>query len=374
MVESYWQGSKDVFLAGVRAKFDAVEDQAAKSLKALQDYSLVGSSGLVSGLFTKVSNITTDGDRAVWRHIGVAGINGNGPGGLGRRKAGGAYPQMNYIRGYETAVYNPDDQPSGEIIVPDERNGSEDAAYKFAINRAEKLMQGIVRQNIADLFELWNLAWTLPTSYPDNFFAKGNQGLDQNLTALNEYFISTQHAIANAAATVSNAIVQSSVMAPFSDLAYYTAKEQGATIVDDVNKQMPMFGGKTTAIVPPANGLIRLAQEINKSEWKTKVSDNDINVMEGLLNDIKSSPFLLQSSYLASTSYKNAWYLVDETVRDPEVGTGLVQVVFTPLSSDVERRQSIDSIAYKVKEMYMYGWVDWRNVIGSKGDSSAYTN
>jgi hypothetical protein len=61
-------------------------------------------------------------------------------------------------------------------------------------------------------------------------------------------------------------------------------------------------------------------------------------------------------------------------VRDPEVGTELVQVVFTPLSSDVERRQSIDSIAYKVKEMYMYGWTDWRNVLGSKGDSSTWTN
>ena len=374
MVEQYWQGSKDVFLAGIRAKFDAVEDQAAKSLKALQDYSLVGSSGSTTGLFTKVSNITADGDRAVWRHIGVAGINGTGLGGLGRRKAGTSYPNGEYIRGYETAVYNPDDQFALEIVVPDERNSSEEAAYKFAIARAEKLMQGIVRQNIGDLFEIWNLAWTVPTSYPDNFFAKGNQGLDQNLTALNEYFISTQHALANGATTISNAIVQASVMAPFSDTAYYTAKEQGATFVDDVNKQMPMFGGKTTAVVPPSNGLVRLAMEINKSEWKTKVSDNDINVMEGLLNDVKSSPYLLSSAYLASTSYKFAWYLVDETVRDPEVGTGLVQVVFTPLSSDVERRQSIDSVAYKVKEMYMHGWVDWRNVLGSKGDSSTWTN
>lgn len=374
MVESYYQGSKDVFLAGIRAKFDAVEDQAAKSLKALQDYSLVGTSAMVSGLFTKVSNITTDGDRAVWRHIGVAGLNGTGPGALGRRKAGTTYPAANYIRAYETAVYNPDDQPSAEIIVPDERNGSEVTEYKSAINRAEKLMQGIVRQNVADLFELFNLAWTIPTSYPDNFFAKGNKGLDNNNTALNEYLISTQHAIANAGATVSNAIVQSSVMAPFSDLAYYTAKEQGATFVDDVNKQMPMFGGKTTMVCPPANGLPRLAMEINKSEWKTKVSDNDINVMEGLLNDVKSSPYLLQSQYLASTSFKNAWHLIDESTRDPEVGTGFVQVVFVPLSSDVERRQSIDSIVYKVKEMYVHGWVDWRNILSSKGDSSTYTN
>lgn len=374
MVESYYQGSKDVFLVGARAKFDAVEDQAAKALRALQDYSLVGTSGMVSGLFTKVSNITPDGDRAVWRHIGVAGLNGTGAGGLGRRKAGTVYPSANYIRGYETAVYSPDDQWAAEIVVPDERNGSEDTAYKTAINRAEKLMQGIIRQNISDLFEIWNLAYTLPSSYPDVFFAKGNKGLDGNATVLNEYFISTQHALANGATTISNAIVQSGVMAPFSDTAYYTAKEQGATFVDDVNKQMPMFGGKTTLICPPANGLPRLAMEINKSEWKTKVSDNDINVMMGELNDVKSSPYLLQSQYIASTSFKNAWYLVDETVRDPEVGCGLVQVVFVPLSSDVQRRQELDSIVYKVKELMVQGWVDWRNVLGSKGDSTAYTN
>jgi hypothetical protein len=260
------------------------------------------------------------------------------------------------------------------FVVPEERDVKEAKQYKSVLNRAQKLLYEIDRRNIADIFELFNLAFTVPTSYPTNFFAKGNNGLTGANTALNEYLISTQHARADAGTTVSNAVTSSGNSLAFSDAAYYTAKEQGATFVDDIGKSMPMFGGHTTAVVPPSNGLVRLAMEINGSEWKTKVSDNDINVMEGLLNSVKSSPYLLQSYYVASTSNKFAWFLVDDTVRDPEVGTGLVQIAFVPLETRTERQQSEDSLVYKVKEEYVYGWTDWRNFLGSKGDGAAYSN
>jgi len=367
MIEPLYQGSKDVFLVGVRADFDAVEDQALKSTRALQDWSLLGTNGNAGGLFTKVSNISTDGDRAVWRDVGTTGVQK-----LGNRRAGTAYPEATFIRSYETAVFDPDNQTASRFIVPEERDAKEAAKYKTVLNRAQKLLYELDRQNVADPFEIFNMAFTLPTSYPTNFFAKGNKGLDANFTALNEYLISIQHARADAGTTISNAVVGSGLALAFSDSVYYTAKEQGATIVDDIGKPMPMFGGHTTVVVPPSNGLIRLAKEINGSEWKTLTMNNDINVLQGLMTDVKSSPYLLSSYYTPSIANTSAWFLIDDTVRDPEVGTGLIQIDFVPLQTRVEREQSVDSIVYKVKQTKVYGWTDWRNILGSKGNGAAY--
>lgn len=369
MIEPYYQGSKDVFLVGVRADFDAVEDQALKATRALQDWSLIGANGNVQAMFTNVSNVTNEGGRSVWRNIGTSGVQA-----LGRRSAGTPYPAATFLRTYETQVYNPDNQDAAEFVVPEERGDSEKTEYKEVLNRAQKLLYEIDRINVADIFELWNLAFTVPTSYPDRFTAKGNRGLDGNYTALNEYLISIQHARADGGTTISNAVQSSGNAAAFSDPNYYAAKEQGATLVDDTGKPMPMFGGHTTAIVPPANGLVRLAREINGSEWKTLSNNNDINVLQGLLNDVKSSPYLLNSYYVSGVSNKKAWFLVDDTVRDPELGTGLVRIAFVPLQTRTQRQETIDSIVYKVKQQYAYAWVDWRNVIGSKGDGLAYSN
>ena len=368
-VEQLYQGSKDVFLVGVRADFDAVEDQALKSMKALKDWSILGSSGDTKSLFTQVSNITSSGDRAVWRSVGATGVQK-----LGNRAAGQPYPAAQFLRGYETEVTDPNDQWAVEFTVPEERDAKEAAEYKQVLNRAQKLLYSIDRQNMADIFELWNLAFTAPTSYPDKFFVKGNRGLDGNYTALGEYLISIQHALASGLTTISNAVQSSGNAAAFSDPNYYASKEQGGTIVDDVNLPMPMFGGKTTLIVPPANGLPRLAMEINGSEWKTDTALNDINALQGLLGQVKTSPYLLKSFYIAGVANKTAWFMVDEEVRDPEVGTGLVQVGFVPLQTKTERREAIDAIVYKVKEQYSYGWNDWRNIMGSNGTGTAYTN
>ena len=367
--ESLYQGSKDIFLNGVRAQFDAVENQALTSVRALQDWSLLGTKSDMKSLFTQVSGITSEGSRTVWRNVGTTGIKD-----LGTRRAGTPFPEVEFIRTYETAAFNPDVQLAGKITVPDERQNAEANVYKDALNRAEKMLMEINRRDVADIFELFNLAFTIPTSYPTRFFSKGNRGLDGNYTALNEYLISTQHALANGGTSVSNAVTASSKSLAFSDANYYTAKEQGATFTDDVGKPTPRFGGHTTLIVPPANGLVRAAMEINKSEWVVKVNNNEVNVLNGLFNDIKSSPYLMSSYYVASTANTYAWFLVDDTVRDPETGLGFIQVEFHALRTDVVREPLIQSISYLVNEGKSYGWTDWRNILGSKGDAASYTN
>lgn len=371
MAETLYQGNKDVFLAKVRADFDAVEDQALKAIGTIQKYSLISTDPSAGSLFTEVSNVTEEGDRAVWRNISVAGIDN-----LETRPAGGIYPDVEFIRGWETSVFDPDQQIAGRFKVPEERLGKEALRYRRALDRAQKLLYELDRRNIADLWEVFNFGFTLPVNYPNpRFFAKGNEGLDGNHVALNEPLISKQHALASGLATISNAVLSPTFQSEvFNADNYWSAREQGATFVDDQNKPMPMFGARVIVIVPPANNLVRTAKEIDESEWKVDVSDNNINVLEGMFTAIKSSPYLLRSYYAPSSIANNKqWFLVDEETRDPQTGDGLVKIVFVPYSSRVEEDKEVDSIVYKVKEEYSYGWTDWRNVLGSKGDGLVYS-
>ena len=320
-------------------------------------------------LFTQITDTVDEGQRAVWRHVSVTSVDR-----LGTRSAGGEYPAATFARGYETAVYDPDLQVAGLFKVPEEREMKEAKQYKDVLNRASKLMYEADRINIADPFEVFNLAFSATTSQPSRFFVKGNNGKDGNNTALGERLVSTQHAIISGAATVSNAVNSGGLSLAFSVDSYWTAKEQGATIVDDQNKPFPMFGGKVCLVLPPANGLVRTAKEINESDWKPGISDNNVNVLKGDAQDVISSPYLLKSFYVSGVANTKAWFLVDNTNRDPQVGTGLVKIAFVPLQTRVAREEQTDSIVYKLKQEYTYGFVDWRNVIASNGLGTAYSS
>ncbi|CAM6004577.1 unnamed protein product [Sphagnum balticum] len=368
MADLLFQGPLDAFLAKVRAKYDAVENQAARSFQAIKDYNLVSSDPMANSLFTEISNVTDEGDRAVWRHTYTTGAQA-----LGSRHAGGAYPNATFLKGYETTVFDPDNQIAGQFVVAEERQVKEGVYYQSALDRAQKLMLKVERYNIADPFEVFNLAFTQPGSYPgagqNRFFGRGN------FNGLNEPLISTQHARIDGGAAQSNAILTSGLSTPFSDTAFWAAREQAATFVDDVGDAFPTMGGKVSIVAPPANSLVRTALELNGGEWKVQTANNDINVHEGELVNIYSSPYLLQSFYSPSTiSNKKAWFLVDTSNRDPQVGTGLVKLLFVPFSSRVEWQQDIDSVVYKVKYEPVYGYVDWWTIVGSLGDNSAYTN
>jgi hypothetical protein len=374
-MESLYQGGKDVFLVGVRADFNAVEDQAVKAVSSLEKNGLLNSDVNTDGLFTNVSNVTTDGNIAVWRNTSVAGLQQ-----MGQRIAGGNYPTGTFPRGWETVVTDPNLQDAVEIAVPEERQDAESAMYKSALNRAQKIVIDARRKNIGDPFDLLNQAFVAPSSFTSpRFFGKGNQGVDGNLTALNEALIigqnagvSNGHKLANAptvnSTTAVNGVSNSGNWAAFGDTYYYAALEQATTFIDDVGKPMPMFGGSITIVVPNANSLVRTAKEINKSEWKVGTANNEVNVLNGTLTRVISSPYLTNSiNYVTANAQKNKWYLIDTATQDPQVGTGLLRVCFVPTNSRVERRQENDAIVYKLKQSYCYVNTDWRNVIGSLG-------
>lgn len=373
-MEPLYQGAKDVFLVKVRADFDATQDQALRALQAVKDYNLVNTDPMALSLFTSVSDMTSEGQRAVWRHVGTTGVQQ-----LGVRSAGGVYPDVNFIRTYETAVYDPNTQVSGRFIVPEEREMKEARQYKEMLSRASKLMYEVDRYNILDPFEVLNLGFTAPASQPVRFFVRGNLGLDGNNTALNERLYSTAHARADGGTTISNVVQSGTSCLSLSYTNYWTAKELGATFVDDVGKPWPRMGGRTCIAVPPKNGLALTAQTIEQSEWKPGVTDNDVNIVKGEFSEIFVTPYLSDSFYLpATTGTTNLtgfqWFLIDESNRDPAIGTGLVRIDFVPLQARVERDLYTDSIVYKIKEEYVYGFADWRGTIASLGNNTTYTS
>lgn len=367
------QGSLDVFLTNVMGSIDAVTDQSRQALKALMDYSMLGADNKVGGVFTNVSSETDDGMRAVWRHTGTTGLNGP----LGNRGSKDRYPNATYIRTWLTSMFDPDLQLADQLVEAEERLMKEEKVYKSFINRSQKLYEKFARNNILDLFEQFNLSFVTPSQYPNPlFFGKGTQGLqgiEGTGTPLNERLISIQHALANGGPTQSNAVQTSGNAAPFSVDAYNQALEQGGATVDDVQEPMPMFGGMKDIMTPNKNGQVAVIKTINESQWAPKTGNNDINVYEGSFERIVTGPYLGTSYYNATISNPTMWMVVDRGNVDPEVGTGMVRVEFWGMDSKVERVQEIDSIAFKMKEEFAYGWTDWRNFIGSNGSGLAYS-
>lgn len=369
------QGSLDVFLVGVMGDIDAVTDQSRQSLKALMDYSMLGADNKVGGVFVNVASATDDGMRAVWRHTGTTALTGP----IGNRSSKDRYPDATYIRTWLTSMFDPDLQLAEQLVEAEERLAKEDRVYKSYINRSSKLYEKFARQNILDLFEQFNYAFTVPASYPNPlFFGKGTQGLagiEGTGTALNERLISTQHALAQSGlATQSNAVQTGGNAAPFSVQAYNQALEQGGATVDDVGEPMPMFGGQKDIMTPNKNGQVATIKTINESQWAPKTGNNDINVYEGSFERIVTGPYLGTSYYAPTITNPTMWQVLDRGNIDPEVGTGFVRVEFWGMDSKVERVNEIDSIAFKMKEEYAYGWTDWRNVIGSNGSGNAYSS
>lgn len=367
------QGSLDVFLTNVMGKIDEVTDQSKQALKALMDYSMLGSDNKVGGIFTNVSSETDDGMRAVWRHTGTTGLNGP----LGNRGSKDRYPNANYIRTWLTSMFDPDLQDADQLVEAEERLMKEQKVYKSFINRSQKLYEKFVRQNIINVFEPFNLQFVPPTSYPTPlFFGKGTQGLqgiEGTGTPLNERLISIQHALANGGPVQSNAVQTSGNAAPFSIDAYNQALEQGGATVDDVQEPMPMFGGMKDIMTPNKNGQVAAIKTLNESQWATKTGNNDINVYEDSFERIVTSPYLGTSYYTASISNPTMWTVVDRGNIDPSIGTGMVRVEFWGMDAKVERFQEIDSIAFKMKQEFAYGWTDWRNFISSNGSGLPYS-
>lgn len=373
MAEVLYQGAKDVILNGVRAEFDVAENQGFQVTRALQNSSLLGSDPLADTLFTIAGASDSEGEKAVWRYVEFTAANNQQ-----NRSAGGIFGDANFLRGYETAVLDPDNQLANKFQVPFERLNKEAKNYKPIVDRGRLLIDLIAKSNIKDPFEVFNLAFSAPAAYPQGglggrrFFARGNKGLDGAYTPLGERMISTQHARADGGPTWTNAVTESGNAPALTSDSFWEAKTLGFTsIFDDVGNPYPGFGGQIFLVAGASN--MKVAKQLDASEWEINVADNQINIHKGMQSKTITSPYLQQSAYVTGVSNPNQWFIVDAGMRSPEVGLGFTIIPFVPLQSNVYKDDGLNSAVYNIMQEKVYGWVNPRAVVGSNGTGNAYT-
>jgi hypothetical protein len=374
MPEVMYQGAKDVILNGVRAAFDVAENQGFKVTRALQNSALLGADPLADTLFTTAPAADGEGEKAVWRYVEFTAARNQGT-----RSAGGQFPDADFLRGYETAVLDPDNQLANKFQVPFERQNKEMKSFKPIVDRGRLLIDLIEKSNIKDPLEVFNLAFTAPSSYPttgvggNRFFARGNKGLDGNYSALGERLVSTQHARADGGATWTNAVTESGNASALTTDSFWAAKLLGFTgIFDDVGNPYPAFGGQIFLVTAPAN--MKVAKQLDASEWEINVADNQINIHKGMQQKTISSTYLTQSAYNTGVANPNQWFIVDSDMRSPEIGLGFIVIPFVPLQSNVYKDDGLNSAVYNIMQEKVYGAVNPRAVVGSNGTGAAYTS
>lgn len=368
-----YQGAKDVILNGVRAAFDVAEQQGFKVTRALMNSALLGADPMADTLFTTASAADGEGEKAVWRYVEFTAATNQGT-----RSAGGLFPDAQFIRGYETAVLDPDNQLANKFQVPFERQNKEAKQYKPIVDRGRLLIDLIEKSNIKDPLEVFNMAFTLPSAFPasgvggNRFFARGNKGLDGTYTALGERLVSTQHARADGGATWTNAVTESGNAPALTTDSFWEAKLLGFTgIFDDVGNPYPAFGGQIFLVTAPAN--MKVAKQLDASEWEINVADNQINIHRGMQQKTISSTYLTQSAYISGVANANQWFIVDSDMRSPEVGLGFMCIPFVPLQSNVYKDDGLNSAVYNIMQEKVYGALNPRAIVGSNGSGSAYT-
>lgn len=130
--------------------------------------------------------------------------------------------------------------------------------------------------------------------------------------------------------------------------------------LDDRGQLISCFPNKL--VVPPA--LRKRALEILKSEKKSDSADNDANVYNGF-QEYYGTMKLVVWDYLgaAAGGSDTAYYLFDDNVH---------KLMWQwAEKANVSRDESIgfknDTIHYKSRDYFAYGWGDWRGSIGSTG-------
>lgn len=344
----------DIFLKGLYPDFEEIEDQGQESIDKLKEAHIADTSVDASPLFLVKDYSNTQ--KASFTYI-------TGADDLKKRSVGGLYPEVSRgNRGYiSIAEFDPDDEDAGKISIEDEWKDRLNPKVVEAIGGAKQLMNRATRKIYKAYFDMLEYAFTAPSGYPSYLFSRGNSA-DNPSGALNIPLMSSKHPLVNSSATGVNVLTDSPAL---SESALWQAIELGGKMVDDWGEIMPIgFGKGFTLIIPNDKTMVPLALQIMGADKEPYTADNNVNLFKGILGDV------LVSSYLTGSK----WFVVSNE-RHPIYGTGLLDVTFVPLTAKGPTYDdSIDSIVWKLKYEKRLGWVDFRYIIGSKGDGSAYTS
>jgi len=343
----------DIFLQGLYPDFEAIEDQGQQSIEQLKKAFIVGTDPNLPTLFTQKSYE----NQQIARFVYITGV-----GALGKRNVGGPYPEVEQgKRGYITQVeFDPADEDAGQISIPDEFRDRLNPAVRDKIATAQQLMNRAIREIWKGYFSLLEYAFTPPSQYPKYLFARGNSA-DNPAGALNKPLMSSLHPLVNSSATGVNVLTDSPAL---SEEALWRAFALGGNIVDDWNEKMPIgFGLGFTLIIPNDAEMVPIALQLVGAEKQPFTADNNVNLIKGIMGNV------IVSQYLTGKK----WFIVPNKERHPLYGTGLIDVTFVPLTAKgPEVNNDLDSIVWKLKYQKRWGWLDFRYVLGSRGDGVAY--
>lgn len=348
--------SQSIFLKGVYKDLAVLEDQSMSQLSALRSYKLVDTDPNVDSLFTKLTYHNQEQVEFIYTTAMKP---------IGKRRPGQNYPETNDLVGYRTRV-SAGSQFSGKAKLEEEFAQRTNPAYSNFIDKSAKLLRALQNKIIEQYWAVFNNAFTAPSSQNrDDLF---NQG---NVDGLNVPLISTQHPRVDGGASQANTFTGANAQLAFSDSALWSAKTVMAQLLDDVGNPYPTMGGRFAIVVPPSGTAVRIAIEIAMGEWKHNSTTRDVNVFEGLIATVYTSPYLLSVHGGSDT----AWFLVDLENRSSRYGTGLCVVELLPIQTKVKSPAETDNDVYEYSVKYesKAGWLEWRNVFGSKGDGSTYT-
>jgi len=130
--------------------------------------------------------------------------------------------------------------------------------------------------------------------------------------------------------------------------------------LDDRGQSISVFPNKI--VIPPA--LRKRALEILKSDGKSDSADNDINVYNGMQEYYGTMKIVVWDALSAAAGGSDtAFFLFDDAVQ---------KLLWQwAEKANVSRDESIgfknDTIHYKSRDYFAFGWGDWRGTLGSKG-------
>lgn len=120
--------------------------------------------------------------------------------------------------------------------------------------------------------------------------------------------------------------------------------------------------GRPILVVPL--DLEKTALEIVKSDLKSGTANNDMNYYKGANFDVVTSKYLGAAFNGSATQ----WFIIMPTISKILV----VNRESLTANTDVEKKTL--NVSYSVFSRWATGYWDWRGIVGSKGDGSAYSS
>lgn len=228
------------------------------------------------------------------------------------------YTHLKYTKGFKV---------SQELVEDDQNN-------------VIKRMPAALSKSVAYTTEYWG-ASVLNNAFSTSYTSYGD----------GKPLASTSHTRADGGTAQSNASATGVVL---SETNLETLRLQ---LEKHLNDKGEIVNFKADTLVIPVD-LRKTAQILTESSMRPGTANNDVNVYDGVFK-------VIPWRYLTSTT---AWFLMDKSNH--------MLNWFWRVRPEFKSDYSFDADAalYKVRVRFSYGWSDWRGVVGSKGDASAYSD